>query len=391
MKRREWLRTTALLTAGTMVPAAAAETQLRGGEILPDPSFDLLHKDRAHWIGIRPHRRGGARLEVEAVQTTASGDKYLAHNYGHGGCGITLSWGCASHMVELLKPIIERMGVAGSQVAVIGSGVIGLTTATELMRAWPKLAVTVYAKSLDVSTTTSFGAGGQFEPSVLCREYRGRKDVLAGLLRASRDRIVGIQRSGERHRFGVAERINYTLAHPIEALDDFTPRDVIAAPQRGRLPFYKLTSSGRAYQTWLMNPMKLLPTLAADLRTAGVPFIERTFLHRDEWMQLPHNIIINCTGFGAKQLVSDDAVIGQRGHLVRLQKTNGKQHYFFSGGCDNRVISYTFCRQDDVVIGGTLTSGVDDDGITPADDATFARILDNARLLFGGAPAACLR
>lgn len=40
----------------------------------------------------------GLRLEAEEV-----GNKLVIHNYGHGGAGVTLSWGCAHRVTELLK------------------------------------------------------------------------------------------------------------------------------------------------------------------------------------------------------------------------------------------------------------------------------------------------
>ena len=38
--------------------------------------------------GLRPYRRSGFVVRAEAL-----GEKRLVHNYGHGGGGITLSWG----------------------------------------------------------------------------------------------------------------------------------------------------------------------------------------------------------------------------------------------------------------------------------------------------------
>jgi len=47
--------------------------------------------------GLRPLREGGPRVELESM-----GTKIIAHNYGHGGSGWTLSWGCAEMLVAEL-------------------------------------------------------------------------------------------------------------------------------------------------------------------------------------------------------------------------------------------------------------------------------------------------
>ena len=46
-------------------------------------------------VGLRPGR-SSVRLELELVS-----GKSLIHNYGHGGSGVTLSWGCADEVVVL--------------------------------------------------------------------------------------------------------------------------------------------------------------------------------------------------------------------------------------------------------------------------------------------------
>lgn len=51
-------------------------------------------------VGIRPVR-STVRLEVEP----AGPGRWLIHNYGHGGAGVTLSWGCAAEVVHLLKSL----------------------------------------------------------------------------------------------------------------------------------------------------------------------------------------------------------------------------------------------------------------------------------------------
>ncbi|MBD0747845.1 FAD-dependent oxidoreductase [Streptomyces sp. CBMA152] len=51
----------------------------------------------AHRAGLRPVRDGGVRIEAEA---TSSGG-VVVHNYGHGGAGVTVAWGCAREAAAL--------------------------------------------------------------------------------------------------------------------------------------------------------------------------------------------------------------------------------------------------------------------------------------------------
>ena len=137
--------------------------------------------------------------------------------------------------------------------------------------------------------------------------------------------------------------------------------------------------------------MLMLPAFVKELKASGVSFVERRFDTVADVAKLPENVVVNCTGYGAKALWGDDRLIAQRGHLVALERTDPLQDWLFAGGCDNRVISYVFCRQHDVVVGGTW--GLEDDDLTvrPEDAAVFDRVLNNARLVFAGQPDACLR
>ena len=56
-------------------------------------------------VGLRPFRKSGVRLESEKL-----GDgRAVIHNYGHGGSGFTLSWGCAENVFGLAS------GLSGSR------------------------------------------------------------------------------------------------------------------------------------------------------------------------------------------------------------------------------------------------------------------------------------
>jgi D-amino-acid oxidase len=51
----------------------------------------------AERVGLRPFRRSGVRLERDRLRDSRT----IIHNYGHGGAGFTLSWGCARGVFEL--------------------------------------------------------------------------------------------------------------------------------------------------------------------------------------------------------------------------------------------------------------------------------------------------
>lgn len=366
--------------------------RLGDGRVLPSPDFSAFREANPYVVGVRPHRAGGVRLERTALEGTESArSRWLIHNYGHGGAGITLGFGCAARVVELVAEAVEARGGGATlpTVAVIGLGMAGLCSATEIRRRWPTIRLVVYAASLDPTGTTSHLAGGQFEPSGVWREYQSNagKVELAAHLERSHTRVGELYRAGG---WGIEERANFTLDHENRALDEYMPRSIVAAPRFGTLPFERLVSPGREYQTWLINPTMLLPRLIRELRASGTRFVERTFVDGAEFAALPENIVVNCTGLGAATLFSDTQLRPQRGHLIMLKKTDENQDYFYAGGCENFVTSYVFCRQDDIVVGGTVYSGESESTLTPRDADIFSRVVQNAKNIFDGRPADCV-
>jgi D-amino-acid oxidase len=62
-----------------------------------------------HRVGLRPSRPQ-VRLEAESAGTGGGGPghgtaRLVVHNYGHGGAGVTLSWGCAREAARLITSL----------------------------------------------------------------------------------------------------------------------------------------------------------------------------------------------------------------------------------------------------------------------------------------------
>jgi D-amino-acid oxidase len=69
-------------------PGAAADILARASRLVPELATATV---RQHRVGLRPTR--------PEVRVEREGD--VVHCYGHGGAGVTLSWGCADEVVSL--------------------------------------------------------------------------------------------------------------------------------------------------------------------------------------------------------------------------------------------------------------------------------------------------
>jgi D-amino-acid oxidase len=55
----------------------------------------------AERVGLRPYRKSGVRLERAQLRD----GRAVIHNYGHGGSGFTLSWGCANDVLRIAAAV----------------------------------------------------------------------------------------------------------------------------------------------------------------------------------------------------------------------------------------------------------------------------------------------
>lgn len=336
-------------------------------EILPSPDFTFVPGMTPIVAGLRPFRRGSYRLEAQTVQ-----GKLVIHNYGHGGAGISLSWGCAREVKDLLLQRFPQP--AGKKVVVLGAGVMGLTAATMLSDPSLGMSVAIHAKSFSPNTTSSV-AGGQWAPSLI--DFRPNEQ-------AKFVRIL--TRAFDEHRgrlgptFGISRRTNYS---PIKLNSfDLVPDTKNYVPRRElqALPFSQLTQRGFAYDTLLVEPPIFLRKLEIDLRARNIPFVQREYFAERDVLRLPADIIVNCTGLGSDAIWQDKELVPIKGQLALLP-AQPRLDYLFSGS------GYVFPRSDVTVVGGTIEYGFTD---CRPDPQRCADMVEKVRRIFSGARMARL-
>jgi D-amino-acid oxidase len=342
------------LAVGCVAPEVLASCATARGSSVAQPAYTgprlarvQVSPDRVirHVVGLRPFRRSGFRVAAESL-----GDKTVIHNYGHGGGGITLSWGTASMALDLARATQHRTA------AVIGCGVIGLSTARLLQDAG--FAVIIYARDLPPETTSNM-AGAQWAP-VSVAEAEARTPAFDDqLARASRIAYRYFQNLAG-PRYAVWWRENYfvhdtresaqTLPPEVRLLPDIL-RMTLLAP--GEHPF-----GARFVQRLLtmhIEPAPYLTQVLADFRLAGGNVVVREFVDRQSLLSLAEPLIVNCTGLGARQLFDDFDLIPARGQLAVLAPQPEIDYILLRSGPGGTL--YMMPRQDGIILGGTFQRG----------------------------------
>jgi glycine/D-amino acid oxidase-like deaminating enzyme len=309
--------------------------------------------------GLRPYRASGFVVRAEAL-----GDKRLVHNYGHGGAGITLSWGTSK--------LAAALGLQGHQgpVAVLGAGVMGLSTARLVQEAG--FQVSIYAKALPPDTTSNT-AGGQFHPfghfrrSAVTPEWRAQFIAAVDYSWRRFQIMVGDD-------YGIRWLPTYADRETPEEqlLPTFPPHNRQLRPDEHPFPWPSVIS----YDTMYVETGRYLRQMLRDVQVAGGTIRVREFATQADIAALPERLVFNCTGLGSRTLFNDEELRPARGQLAILLP-QPEISYAFTGGD-----GYMFPRPDGIILGGTFE--LDEWDTTPEPQA-IANILAshqqlNARL-----------
>ena len=280
----------------------------------PDRLFDIT-------VCLRPFRAQGPRIEAEQI-----GNTLVVHNYGHGGSGWSLSWGSANLAIQSALVNSPR------EIAVIGCGAIGLTSAIMAQRAGAK--VTIYARDL-LPQTRSARATGSWTPDsrIALKDAAGpqfgeRWEQMARFSFKTYRQYLGLPGTPVEFtdRYALADEPFEQLREAAEKLDtlgfatyedrirDLTPKGQDLPP--GATPFP--VKYVRRSQSMQFNIADYAHTLMTDFFTAGGKFVRREFHAPDELTQLPEKVVINCPGYAATEWWNDKSITPVRGQIAWL-------------------------------------------------------------------------
>jgi glycine/D-amino acid oxidase-like deaminating enzyme len=321
MRRRDFFLSLGAGAGAFVAPAAFSADN----ETTPVAPF-VLPKVRAETDRIvavtvctRPFRASGARIEAEKL-----GRKTVVHNYGHGGSGWSLSWGSSTLAVRL------ALQTKVTEIAVIGCGALGLTSALVAQRAGLK--VKIYAKERPPEVRSTFATGSWTPNSRYCTEEHTTPE-----LAAQWEEMTRISHRTYQHMLSlpgepIEWREGYLLTdwapgagpnqHANEPdypnLDarvrDLTPRNRFLEP--GTHPFP--TAYVRRFTTMNFNITVLQRQLMEDFLLAGGTIETREFNSPSDVAKLKEKTLINATGYGARALWGDESIVPVRGQLLRL-------------------------------------------------------------------------
>lgn len=239
-----------------------------------------------------------------------------------------------------------------SKIVVIGAGVSGLSTAHELLEHGHE--VTVVAAEPPLNTTSAVATAIWHVYIVNPDDHR-----VLNWAQVTLERLVAITKKEPTAGVSITEGIQlFRNSHR-----QMPPWSDIALSfaelTAAELAEYPGTTWGYRVRTPLAEMDRYLPWLYRSVWRLGGSFVLRRIGAIEELESDGFDGIVNCAGLGAKELVHDDDLEGDKGQYLVLEKPAGTPGFFVGDDENSLGVTYVVPRENDVLVGGTHDHGVD--------------------------------
>ena len=360
MLRRTLLKQGGMAAVGLGVSACVTRPNvaLHGPASIDGRSTCSLPVVRASWdrvirttVGLRPYRPAGFVLRRSKLD-----DRLLIHNYGHGGTGHSLSWGCGAVAADW------ALAQSGRSAAVIGCGTVGLAVARQLQRRG--FSVTIYTKAVPPDTTSNMAlagftpTSGLIVPGLRSSAWDAQFRQVAEIAFREWQLLVG-------RSYGVSWLDAYSTFDQRPAQSEPDDSQLLPASLRmasevlgpGEHPF-PLRYATRQLSLRI-EPSTYLDAMVRDVLRFGGRVKIRSFDEPRDLMAVAEPVIINCTGLGSRVLFGDDTLVPAKGQLTFLAPQR-EINYRTQGGLTPQagIGLHMMPRADGIALGGTSERGV---------------------------------
>jgi len=238
------------------------------------------------------------------------------------------------------------------QIAIIGAGISGLSTAYTLVNAGYN--ITVFAKEFSPNLVSNKAAAFWFP-------YHVRNDVRA--------------KDWCKFSYSFFEQLIANIATGISMVEiikavkpnvqdednwlNYMPENSYSIVPQNKLP----NGYAKAYlaKVPLIETQLFLPWLMQELQLLQTNFIQQN-IEDIQSIATKFDVVINCTALGAKQLCNDATLVAVRGQVLLYEPDLINQIFI-----DNQTPSYMVPRKDATIVGGTYEEGVDSNSVNEND------------------------
>ncbi len=318
-------------------------------------------------VGIRPYRKSGVRLEAEVLQ-----NKLIVHNYGYGGSGLTLCFGGAKEVTDILA----ALNPPSRTVAVLGAGVAGLATAYDLLDQGYE--VHIYSDEWSPNLTSNVAAG-IWSPLVLSEDVpEEKKQLNQRMLETSEKRFLNSV--GDHPEFAGVRFIDsysFKTANSQGAIKTkHRGEEVVVHFDNG------IVKSGRKIHELGIEGQLFVEDLFSKVKTKGAYLMQRRFQDLNDILNLSEEIIINCTSMGSRELFNDQEFMPVRGQIIYFLPQEGVDFLLYQN-VPNSTTSWVsiYPWNDRLILGGVYEQGQEEPVIVPE---VINGIIENAKKCLSG-------